>query len=132
MARADVLVDLRTYKAQLAAELKRVEAALAALNADDGTVSADMADAGTYGLLREFITQRPQFDADSALRWLIDHGWRADKRENALNAVRTALAHLAAWGEIERVRRGVYRISAPKSRMDLPAAQDTDLAEAMG
>lgn len=132
MARADVLVDLRTYRAELAAELRRVEAALAALDAGDGTAAADAPATGTYDLLRQFITQQQQFDARGALRYLMDHGWRADRRENAPNAVRAALAHLAAWGEIERVRRGVYRIRAPRSRMDLPSAHGADLAEAMG
>jgi hypothetical protein len=129
MARADVLVDLRAYKADLAAELRRVEAALVALGADGETGERAT---GTYDLLRQFITNQRQFNAHDALCYLTDHGWQADKRENALNAVRTALAHLAAWGEIERVRRGLYRISAPQSRMDIPSAQVADLAEATG
>jgi len=118
----------------LAAELRRVEAALAALAADGAAASSDTpgtAGTGTYDLLRQFITQQPQFDAHGALRYLTDHGWQADKRGNAPNAVRTALAHLTAWGEIERIRRGVYRVRAPQSRMDVPTA-DAGLAEATG
>ena len=134
MARTDIVVDLRTYKAQLAAELKRVEAALAALSADGETAGQDMpatAGTGTYDLLRTFIIEQVQFDAHGALRYLTDHGWQADQRGHALNAVRSALAHLTAWGEIERVRRGVYRIRAPQSRMEIPSAV-AELAEAMG
>jgi hypothetical protein len=127
MARTDIVVDLRTYKAQLTAELKRVEAALTVLMADGETPGQGMpptAGTGTYDLLRAFIVQQPQFDAHGALRYLTDHGWKADQREHALNAIRSALAHLTAWGEIERVRRGVYRI-----RVSPPTA---DLAEAIG
>ncbi len=131
MARADVLVDLKTYKAELAAELRRVEAAPAALDVETDAGAAGSVATGTYELLRQFITQRPVFDAHSALLWLMDNGWQADKRGNATNAVRTALAHLTAWGEIERVRRGIYRARAPQSRMDVPPL-DADLAESTG
>lgn len=133
MARTDIAVDLRTYKAQLAAELKRVEAALAALAVDGETPGQDMPSTvgtGTYDLLRAFIVQQPQFDAHGALRYLTDHGWQEDQRGHALNAIRSALAHLTAWGEIERVRRGVYRVRAPQTRMDVPPT--VNLAEAIG
>jgi hypothetical protein len=134
MARTDVLVDLRAYRAELAAELQRVEAALTVLAAGDETPGDGMpatAGTGTYDLLRAFVVRQPQFDAPGALRYLTEHGWQADQREHALNAVRSAIAHMAAWGEIERVRRGVYRVRAPQTRMALPPA-NAELAQAMG
>ncbi len=42
--------------------------------------------------------------------WLC--GWEPTARDNPLNAVRTALAHLAGRGEIERVSRGISRAVA--------------------
>jgi hypothetical protein len=64
------------------------------------------------------------------------HGWEAGARGDALNTVRSALAHLAAWGEIERIRRGVYRIQAPQSRKPIPPIRDhgygAELTEATG
>jgi hypothetical protein len=43
-------------------------------------------------------------------------GWEPEARGNALNTVRSALTHLAAAGEIERVRRGVYQAAATLKR----------------
>jgi hypothetical protein len=126
MERVHLLDDLQTYKTELQAELRRVNAALNALTTVDQEVGA-AADSvptlngiGTYDLLRAFVLEQPRFDANSAYKYLVRNGWKADDRGDALNAVRSALAHLTAWGEIERVRRGVYRIRPPQARKTLP------------
>ena len=126
MERTDVLVDLQAYKADLAAELRRVDAALTALGVNGESVPDTPATigTGTYDLLRAFTLRQPQFDAQSALCYLVDNGWQADKRGDALNTVRTALAHMASWGEVKRVRRGVYCVSAPQTRMNVPSLRE--------
>ena len=123
MERSDVVDKIRTYRAELTAEqnridaeLRRLDAALAAfaighenLNATTTSQTGSDSDtAGTFDLLREYIRSNSFIHATAALEYLIGHGWRTDAR-HPLNATRTALAHLATWGEIERVRRGVYR-----------------------
>jgi hypothetical protein len=126
MERAHLLDDLRTYKTELQTELQRVDAALNALTPVDQEVRAAphpgpaVNGTGTYDLLRAFVLEQPRFDAQSAYKYLVRNGWEADARGDALNAVRSALAHLTAWGEIERVRRGVYRIRAPQTRKTIP------------
>lgn len=85
------------------AELRRVNAALRAL----GALGEDKG--GTFEMLRAYIAGERAVDARSALAYLIAHGWQSEARDNPLNAVRSALAHLAERGEIERVRRGNYR-----------------------
>jgi hypothetical protein len=50
----------------------------------------------------------PEVDAAAALRYMTAHGREPEARGNALNAVRSGLAHLAANGVIERISRGVY------------------------
>ena len=139
MERSHVLVNLRTYKAELVVELRRVDAALMALataeddraNAIDCTVPA-AAGSSTYDLLRAFILQQPRFDAQGALEYLVAHGWEAGARGDALNTVRSALAHLAAWGEIVRVRRGVYRIAVTESRKPIPSLSANDADPVLG
>lgn len=108
---------MRAYRAELTAELHRLDCALAALGipTEDRLPSAGDdrpgdVEAGTFDLLREFIRERPQVDAPAALEYLLMRGWNTAAR-NRLNAVRTALAHLASWGELERVERGIYRSS---------------------
>jgi hypothetical protein len=88
---------------RLRAEFQRVNAALRELDGDSG---------GTLDLLRACAATYPQIDAPAALRYMTAHGWEPEARGNALNAVRSGLAHLAANGEIERVSRGVYRVTA--------------------
>jgi len=115
--------DLRVYRARLAAqlheteaELRRVNAALRALEGSPGR---------TLDLLRECIARKREVDAHTALAYLRAHGWQADARGNPLNAVRTALAYLAGCGEIERVSRGLYRVT-PELQRD--AARDDVMA----
>jgi hypothetical protein len=69
----------------------------------------------TFDLLRACIASYGDVDAHVALVYLMSHGWESESRGNPLNAVRSALAHLAASGEIERVSRGVYRSTAQSS-----------------
>jgi len=124
MEHTHVLGELHTYRHELMVELQRVEAALSALATSEDEAGPRLAETGTgtYDLLRKFFRHQPRFDAPSALDYLIAEGWKADARSDALNTVRSALAHLAAWGEIERVRRGVYRAAPPLSRKPLPSA----------
>jgi hypothetical protein len=103
--------DLWAYRAHLAsrlqetqAELQRVNAALRAFTGSRGR---------TFDLLRACIASYGEVDAHAALVHLMSHGWEPESRGNPLNAVRSALAHLATNGEIERVSRGVYRSAGP-------------------
>lgn len=107
MAASVTTENLRAYRARLAdqlnemeTELRRVNAALRAMEEGPGR---------TFDLLRKCVAREGEVDATTALAYLRAHGWQADARGNPLNAVRTALAHLAGCGEIERVSRGVYR-----------------------
>ncbi len=102
--------DLWAYRAELAvrlqdiqAELQRVNAALRAFTGSRGR---------TLDLLRACVANDGEVDAPMALVYLMSHGWEPESRWNPLNAVRSALAHLAASGQIERVSRGVYRSAA--------------------
>ena len=123
MERSDLVDKMRIYRAELTAELNRIDAelrrldaALAAFAAEHATVNStttsqaetDAGAAGTFDLLREYIRVNSCIEATAALEYLVERGWRTDAR-HPLNATRTALAHLATWGEIERVKRGVYR-----------------------
>jgi hypothetical protein len=122
MERSDVVGKIRIYRAELTAEmnridaeLRRLDAALAAFDVEHENVSsapfrsaATDSAAGTFDLLREYVRANSTIDAITALEYLVERGWRTDAR-HPLNATRTALAHLATWGEIERVRRGLYR-----------------------
>jgi hypothetical protein len=99
--------DLWAYRAQLAGRLQEIEAELQRVNALLRAYGAG--ENRTLDLLRACIAASPAVDARAALDYLVAHGWQAEARDNALNAVRSALAHLASRGDAERVRRGVYR-----------------------
>jgi hypothetical protein len=99
--------DLWAYRAELAARLQETQAELQRVNA---VLRAFTGSRGrTFDLLRACIASYGEVDAQAALVYLMSHGWESEFRGNPLNAVRSALAHLAASGEIERVSRGVYR-----------------------
>src|SRR5580698_4274102 len=114
MERSDVIGKIRIYRAELTAELNRIdaelrrlEAVLAAFSSEHETVgsapafrsAASDSAAGTFDLLREYVKANSTIDAAAALEYLVERGWRTDAR-HPLNATRTALAHLATWGEI--------------------------------
>jgi hypothetical protein len=101
--------DLRAHRAVLAARLQETEAELRRVNA--ALLAVDGDPNSTLDLLRACVVEVGEVDAREALTYLVAHGWQADARGNPLNTVRTALAHLATWGEIERVSRGVYRVA---------------------
>jgi len=110
MEAALIAGDLWAYRAKLTeqlqetdAELQRVNAALRALGGAENR---------TLLLLRACVASEPQVDARKAFDYLTACGWQAEARGNPLNAVRTALAHLAGCGEIERVSRGIYRAAS--------------------
>jgi len=107
MAAIVVEDDLWAYRAKLAARLQETQAELQRVNA---ALRAYTGSRGrTFDLLRACIASEGEADARTALVYLMSHGWEPESRGNPLNAVRSALAHLAASGDIERVSRGVYR-----------------------
>lgn len=99
--------DLWTYRETLAAQLRDTEAELHRVNAALRALGSD--DSRTFALLRDCLAAEGEVDARGAYEYLTARGWAGDVRRNPLNAVRTALAHLAGRGEIERVSRGIYR-----------------------
>ncbi len=113
-----VMQDLETYEGELAHELGRVQAALAALRGVGGssaspTREADGPDSqGTFDLLRQIFKENPdkEYDANGAIAELDKRGWDTDAQDR-VNAVRSALARLTTWEEIERTRRGYYRLA---------------------
>jgi hypothetical protein len=107
MQRSEVTASLRSYRAQVAGELERLRAEFQRVNAALRELDGDSG--GTLDLLRACAATYPQIDAPAALRYMTAHGWEPEARGNALNAVRSGLAHLAASGEIERISRGIYR-----------------------
>jgi hypothetical protein len=122
--RQDVVGNLRDYRKHLLAELKRVETALRAFNAlDEGvggaaTVRVRTAPrpgaSGTFDLLRAVFQDDPTgvIDADEAVARITQRGWQSEAG-NPLNAVRTALARMVTWDELEREGRGKYRLARP-------------------
>jgi hypothetical protein len=76
--------------------------------------------------LREFISRNVHIEPLAALEYLLARGWRTGARD-PLNATRTALAHLATMGELERVKRGVYRPAAGE-RADEPCDEHAAIA----
>ena len=114
MQRSDATATLRAYRAQVALELERLHAEAQRLSAELQRVTAALREldgdsSGTLELLRACAAASQEINAQLALRFITARGWEAEARSNALNAVRSALAHLAASGEIERISRGVYR-----------------------
>src|SRR6266705_6347231 len=96
--------DLWAYRAELAArlveteaELQRVSAALRALGSGENR---------TFELLRACVAAEHEVNVRMAFDYLTERGWQPEARGNALNALRTALAHLATRGEVERISRG--------------------------
>jgi hypothetical protein len=98
--------SLLAHRAALAARLQETEAELRRVNA--ALRALGEAPAGTLVLLRACVASERETDAEAALAYLTAHGWQPDARGNPLNAVRSALAHLAERGEIQRVSRGTY------------------------
>ena len=107
MAPTAITDDLLAYRAVLAARLQETEAELRSVNAALAAFSTGQD--RTLDLLRACVAEVDEVNAHEAITYLLAHGWQAEARGNPLNAVRTALAHLAKWGEVERVSRGVYR-----------------------
>lgn len=114
MAQTVIAEDLVAYRAVLAVRLQETEAELRRVNAALRAISGGQN--RTLDLLRACFAEVGEVDAREALTYLVAHGWQAEARGNPLNAVRTALAHLAAWGEIARVSRGVYRAAGEQQR----------------
>jgi hypothetical protein len=110
---AGVADDLWTYRAELAARLRATEAELQRVNA--ALRALGPAEVRTFDLLRDCMAEEREVDARGAFEYLAARGWEPAARDNPLNAVRTALAHLAGRGEIERVSRGIYRAVAEDS-----------------
>jgi hypothetical protein len=105
---------LRAYRGVLAAQLQETETKLRLVNA--ALLALGGSQSRTLDLVRACVAEVGEVDAREALTYLVAHGWQPEARGNPLNAVRTALAHLAKWGEIERVSRGVYRLAEAPSR----------------
>jgi hypothetical protein len=114
MERSEATASLRSYRAHVAGELERLRAEFQRVNAALRELDGDSA--GTLDLLRACAAAHPQIEAPAALRYMTAHGWESEARGNALNAVRSGLAHLAASGEIERIGRGVYRATGGLQR----------------
>lgn len=107
MQRSEATASLRSYRAHVAGELERLRAEFQRVNAALRELDSDSG--GTLDLLRACVATYPQVDAPAALRYMTAHGWEPEARGNALNAVRSGLAHLTTSGEIERISRGIYR-----------------------
>jgi hypothetical protein len=118
MQRSDATASLRAYRTHVAGELERLLAEARQLRAELQRVTAALSELdnhrsrGTLDLLRACAVMSPQVDANTALHFITSRGWEPEARNNPLNAVRSALAHLATSGEIERVSRGIYRATA--------------------
>ena len=113
--------DLQAYRGVLAAQLQETEVKLQETEAELRRVNAALLAFGdnqsrTLKLLRACVAEVGQVDAREAYIYLVAHGWPPEARSNPLNAVRTALAHLARWGEVKRVSRGVYRLADTAQR----------------
>lgn len=102
-----VVADLRETREQLARDLARVDAAIAALvgEPDDGSTNSPITDR-----IIEMFENYPgrRFTAESALDQLKEDGWKSPAAD-PVNAMRTALSRLSRKGVIERVGRGEYR-----------------------
>jgi hypothetical protein len=114
MQRSEATASLRSYRAHVAGELERLRAEFQRVNAALRELDGDSG--GTLDLLRACAATYPQINAPTALGYMTAHGWESEARGNALNAVRSGLAHLAASGEIERIGRGVYRATGELQR----------------
>jgi hypothetical protein len=110
MASTAIAEDLRAHRAVLAARLHETEAELRSVNA--ALAAFESGQDRTLDLLRACVAEVGEVNAREAFTYLLAHGWQADSRDNPLNTVRSALAHLARWGEVERISRGVYRRAA--------------------
>jgi len=130
--------ELRQHRDQLAAELGRVDAALAALSGSlpSTTKAAESphkphtreASSPMLDLLHEMFAKEPdtRFTAEIALERLQTMGWESDAAD-PVNAMRTALSRMAKRGEVHRVGRGLYRknkVAQGQSEQEDPA-QDT-------
>ena len=69
------------------------------------------------------MLEHPHVRARTALEYMTARGWQPEARSDPLNTVRTALCHLASWGEVERIKRGVYRL-AIHERKPIPSLAD--------
>ena len=116
--------DLWAYRAELAAQLQELDAKLQQVNAALRALNAGQN--RTFDLLRACVADEREVDARTAFDYLTARGWQAEARSNPLNAVRSALAHLARCGDIQRVSRGVYRVS----EMAQEQAQRDQMADA--
>lgn len=108
-----VLTDLREHREQLARDLARIDAAIAALTGEadgDGSSSAPITER-----IIELFESRPgqRFTAESALETLRTEGW-VSPATDPVNAMRTALSRLARKGTIKRVDRGEYIYPKPE------------------
>lgn len=127
MTRDDVVRELKAYRAHLAAEMRKTDAALKAFGilVDDavapsrptrtasagGTRPPVASENGTYELLRRIAPELPpgeSLDAREAIELLEVYGWQSDAKDRT-NAVNSAMNRLAGWGEWEKVGRGRYR-----------------------
>jgi hypothetical protein len=148
MTRDDVLRELKAYRAHLAAEMRKTDAALKAFGvpADDAAPirtsrgalvptgerrPSSANEGGTYDMLRRLGGELPaggSLDAREAIEAMEARGWRSDA-QNPMNSVNTAMNRLAGWGEWEKVGRGRYR---PKQTVDVVidlTEPDAELAE---
>lgn len=132
--REDALRGLRAYQKRLAAELKAVEGALAAMSPDGSantrsrnntSGNTDRDSSEREGLIREIMSGSDDtWTAQSLVSALTDRGWKSDAA-NPENSIRTALSRLRQEGAVERVSRGTYRWINTTDSSDPPTATHT-------
>lgn len=112
-----VLADLREKREQLARDLARADAAIAALTGEsgaDGQASTPVTDR-IVELFESYPDRR--FTAETALDTLRLEGWESPAAD-PVNAMRTALSRLYRKKIITRVDRGEYKLAVHEDPWD--------------
>jgi hypothetical protein len=122
------IAELRTHRDQLAAELKRIDAALAQLEgkpADTAGGTVSTAAPTTLDMIMTLFRANPGtgYDAEEIWQWLQDSGVSSNAAD-PVNSVRGALSRLKQRGLVTNVRRGVFRLNQPEDEPKVEAESD--------
>jgi hypothetical protein len=135
--REEAIRGLRAYRKTIAAELKRVDASIAALTGPDvseqpsrsrptGNVNSRLP-TDRDRVLESVMSDGAEWTAPNLAAAMLDRGWSTQAADPA-NSLRAALSQLHQDGVVERVGRGTYRWLGAGSLSEAPADDILDVA----